>query len=63
MDEPLVIRNGSTVETICNNLHRDFRRKFRWANIWGKSVRFIGQRVGMEHKVCDGDVVMITLRR
>jgi ribosome-interacting GTPase 1 len=63
MDEPLVIRNGSTVETICNNLHKDFRRKFRWANIWGKSVKFSGQRVGTEHRVCDGDIVTITLRR
>jgi hypothetical protein len=63
MDEPLVIRGGSTVETVCNRLHKDFRKKFRYANIWGKSVKFSGQRVGAEHRLHDGDVISITLRR
>ena len=63
MDEPLVIRGGSTVESVCGVLHKDFKRKFRYANIWGKSVKFGGQRVGPDHRLTDGDVLTITLRR
>lgn len=63
MDEPLVIRSGATVESVCNHLHRDFRKKFKYANIWGRSVKFEAQRVGLEHKLADGDILSITIRR
>src|SRR6266513_5143615 len=33
--EPLITRNGSTVLEICNKLHRDMRRDFKHALVWG----------------------------
>jgi small GTP-binding protein len=61
--EPLVIRAGSDIGTVCESIHRDFRKNFRYALIWGKSARFPGQIVGMDHVVSDGDVVSVIVKR
>jgi len=61
--EPLILRRGSTIEDVCSKLHRDFKTKFRFARIWGDSVKFEGQRVGLRHVVADGDVVSLVLER
>jgi small GTP-binding protein len=63
LKEPLVIRNGSTVEDVCNQIHRTFRRSFRYALIWGKSAKFPGQMVGLEHVLRDSDVLSIIVSR
>lgn len=57
--EPLVTRNGSTVLEICNKLHRDMKKEFRFGLVWGKSVKFGGQRVGLNHCLQDEDVLTI----
>ncbi len=59
LDEPLIVRRKSTVEDVCTKLHRDFVQKFRYARIWGKSVKHPGQRVGLTHKLIDGDLLTI----
>ncbi len=61
--EPLITRNGSTVLEICNKLHRDMRKDFKYALVWGKSVKFGGQRVGLSHVLHDEDVLTIIKTR
>lgn len=61
--EPMIIKKGSTVRTVCEILHKDFIKKFKNAQIWGKSARFPGQTVGLEHKLMDEDVLTIVLQR
>lgn len=61
--EPLVIKDGSDIGMICDAIHRDFRKNFRYAQIWGKSARFPGQIVGLDHKVIDKDIVTIIVKR
>ena len=61
--EPLVIKDGSDIGMICDSIHRDFRKNFRYAQVWGKSARFPGQIVGLDHKVSDQDVVTIIVKR
>ena len=63
MVEPLVIKDGSDIGMVCDAIHRDFRKNFRYAQIWGKSARFPGQIVGLEHKVRDQDVVTVIVKR
>ena len=63
MVEPLVIKDGADIGTICDSIHRDFRKNFRYAMVWGKSARFPGQIVGFEHKVADKDIVTIVVKR
>ncbi len=58
-DEPLIAREGDSVEDVCNKIHRRMRREFRYGMIWGKSVKFGGQRVGLGHILQDEDVLTI----
>jgi small GTP-binding protein len=60
---PLILRRNATVEDVCSILHRDFCRKFKHAQIWGKSVRFPGQRVGTDHVLCDEDIVTLHIQK
>ena len=58
-NEPMVLKRGAKVEDVCRKLHRDLLKNFRYAKVWGKSVRFGGQRVGLDHVLEDGDVLTI----
>ena len=61
--EPLIAREGDSVEDICNKLHRRLKREFRYGLVWGKSVKFGGQRVGLSHVLIDEDVLTIIKRK
>ncbi len=58
-DEPMILKRGAKVEDVCRKLHRDLLRNFRYAKVWGKSVKFDGQRVGLDHILEDGDILTI----
>ncbi len=57
--EPMIIRNGSTVADVCNKLHRNMIKDFKFAQIWGNSAKFNGQKVGLDHVLKDEDVLTI----
>jgi small GTP-binding protein len=57
--EPLIIKKGATVEDICNKIHRNMAKNFRYGLVWGKSAKFAGQKVGLDHKVADEDILTI----
>jgi hypothetical protein len=57
--EPLITRNGSTILEVCNKIHRSMKDDFRYAMVWGKSVKFGGQKVGMTHQLLDEDILTI----
>ena len=61
--EPLIAKEGSTVLDICNKLHRNMKKQFRYGMVWGKSVKFGGQRVGIKHVLLDEDVITIIKTR
>jgi len=62
-EEPLVVREGTTVGEVCDWIHMDFRQRFRYARVWGPSARHEGQRVGLEHVLENGDVLSIIVRK
>jgi ribosome-interacting GTPase 1 len=62
-EEPMVVREGSSVEDVCKAVHSDFVEKFKFATITGKSVRFPNQMVGLDHKVQDGDELTIFIKK
>ena len=63
LEEPLIMREGCTVGDICDRLHKDFRRKFRYARVWGDSAKHAGQRVGLDHGLLDGDIVTLIIQK
>ena len=58
-EEPMVVRGGATIGDVCDKVHRGMKDEFRYAQVWGKSVKFGGQRVGMTHRLMDQDVLTI----
>jgi hypothetical protein len=58
-EEPMIMKNGSTVQEVCNKIHRNMAKNFRYALVWGKSAKFDGQKVGLDHKLVDEDVLTI----
>lgn len=63
LDEPMIVRSGTNVGDICDRLHRDFRRKFRYSQIWGDSAKHPGQRAGLEHVLMDGDIITLIIAK
>jgi len=62
-DEPLILKEGATIGDVCARIHRDARQKFRYALVWGKSAKYGGQRVGLEHVLLDEDVVTLVMEK
>ena len=63
LDIPLIVKRGNTIGDVCELIHRDFKNNFRYAMVWGKSAKFPGQTVGLDHKVMDEDIVCIIVKR
>ena len=60
-NEPLILKKGKNVEDACKKLHKDFIKKFRYAQIWGESAKYPGQKVGLNHILKDKDIITITI--
>lgn len=63
MVEPLIVKRGNNVAEVCELIHRDFKNNFRYAMVWGKSAKFPGQTVGLDHVVQDEDILCIIVKR
>lgn len=63
LKEPIVIMRNSKVKDICLSLHKDFVDRFKYARVWGKSVKFKGQLVGIDHILKDEDIIEIHIKR
>jgi uncharacterized protein len=60
--EALIVRNGSSIEDVCDQIHRTLKESFRYALVWGASARHNPQRVGLSHIVSDEDVVCVVAK-
>lgn len=58
-NEALIVRDKSTIEDVCDAIHRTLKESFKYALVWGASARHVPQRVGLSHVVSDEDVVSI----
>ena len=63
MVDPMIVKQDSDVGMVCDAIHRDWRKRFRYANVWGPSAQFPGQKVGLDHPLRDSDVLTIVLRK
>ncbi len=61
-ENPLVVKKGNTVRDVCLKIHKDFVKKFKYAKLKGTSAKFDWQRVGLDHKVEDKDILEIYAR-
>ncbi|KAL1922039.1 uncharacterized protein VTP21DRAFT_10681 [Calcarisporiella thermophila] len=57
---PVVLkRDASTIEDFCNTIHKAILSQFKYANVWGASVKHAPQKCGKDHVLQDEDVVQI----
>ena len=57
---PVVLHDtGPTIENFCNRLHKQLMSQFKYAWVWGSSVRHQPQKCGRDHMLCDEDVIQI----
>jgi small GTP-binding protein len=63
LDEPLILKKDNTVEDACKKLHREFKRKFRYATVSGPSAKHDVQKVGLDHILRDNDILTIILHK
>jgi len=60
LDEPMILVRPVTIKKVCENIHRDFVKKFRFAKVWGKSAKFDGQQFQkLNKKLQDGDIIEV----
>jgi len=56
---PIAMKKDSTIKDLAAHIHKDFIKKFKFARVWGKSVKFDGAQVSLNHVLEDEDVVEI----
>ena len=62
-ESPVVLQaNYCSIEAFCNKLHRTIIKEFKYALVWGSSVKHQPQKVGKDHLLHDEDVVQIVKR-
>ena len=57
--EPLVVKKGDTIESVCLKIHKNILKTFKFAKIKGTSVKFDWQQVGLSHTVQHKDIIEI----
>jgi uncharacterized protein len=58
-EKPLILPAGSTLRDVCKKIHPRFVEGAKYAFVSGSSVKFAGQRVGLDHVPSDRDIVTI----
>jgi small GTP-binding protein len=56
LNDPMVMKKGSTLKDAAEAVHKDFRAKFKYALVWG-SGKFEGQRASPDHLLQDNDII------
>jgi hypothetical protein len=59
LEEPMIMKKGSTIKQLCEKVHREMVKNFRFARVWGPSAKFPGQRHSLDHTLRDKDIVEI----
>ena len=62
-EEPLVLREGDTLDDALHKLGGTFEERFRFARVTGDSVKHDDQQVGRDHVFADEDVLRIVARK
>lgn len=58
-EQPLILRDGSTVRDVCRRISRQMIASFRYANVISETSKVQSRRVGIDHALSDGDVINI----
>jgi len=57
--KPFILKRESTVMDLAKQIHSDFVERFLFARVWSDRLSFSPQKVGLNFKLEDGDIVEI----
>jgi len=57
--EAIVLRQGTSVQSVCGYIHKDLTAQFKFSLVWGTSVKHNPQKTGLSHILEDEDVIQI----
>ena len=60
---PIALPRNSRVEELAKKVHKDFLKNFKFARVYGKSAKFHGQQVGLDHILEDGDAIELYVKK
>jgi ribosome-interacting GTPase 1 len=55
----ILLRHRRKIEDFCNKIHRALLKDFKYAIVWGSSVKHQPMKVGKDHELNDEDVIQI----
>jgi len=58
-ERPLVLPKGASIKDTISFISKKMIETFRFARIYGSSVKFSGQRVGLDHELTDLDQITV----
>lgn len=61
-EKPIILEPNSTIKDVAEKILKGLSNKVRETKIWGPSSKFPGQKVGLQHKLKDLDVVEFKTR-
>lgn len=56
-NHPMILPPNSTIKDVAEKISKGFSEKIKQTKIWGPSSKFLGQVVGLNHKIKDLDIV------
>jgi len=59
---PMILKPNSTVKDVAEKILKGFSEKIKETKIWGPSSKFAGQKVGLQHKLKNLDIVEFRTR-
>ncbi len=62
MDIPMIMQRGDSIRRVCEKLHKDFVKNFKFARVSGPSTKFSGQKLMLDHVLKDTDVLELHIR-
>jgi hypothetical protein len=60
--KPIIMKPDSTIKDVAEKILKGFSEKVKETKIWGPSSKFPGQKVGLQHKLKNLDVVQFKTR-
>jgi len=61
-ENPVILEKGANIKAMAIKIRKDYPERLLFAKVWGKSAKFPGQSVGLEHKLEDKDVIELHLK-
>lgn len=55
--DPMILKNSATAEDAAEKILKGLSKRIKRARVWGPSSKFPGQKIGLEHKLKDKDII------